>query len=84
LVVSKALKIERKNLHKAYQKLHFKAIAKSAFVKEATFSNYAVKLEKLIPTEEEAWFRRIENQKFQPYLERIPTTKRSLDANLSF
>ena len=82
--VAKALKSERKNLHKAYQKLHFKAIAQNTFAKEATFSNYAVKLEKLIPSEEEQWFRRTENQKFQPYLERIPTTKRSLDANLSF
>jgi Ca-activated chloride channel family protein len=83
-LVTDALKIERKNLHKAYQKLHFKAIAKSDFVKESVFSNYAVKLEKLIPSEEEQWFRTIENQKFQPYLERLPTTKRSLDANLSF
>ena len=82
--VAKALKIERKNLHKAYQKLHFKAVAKNDFVKESVFSNYAVKLEKLIPSEEEQWFRKIENQKFQPYLERLPTTKRSLDANLSF
>ncbi len=82
--VAKELKIERKNLHKAYQKLHFKAIAKNSFTKEAIFSNYAVKLEKLIPSEEEQWFKRLENQKFQPYLEHIPTTKRSLDANLSF
>ena len=83
-LVTEALKIERKNLHKSYQKLHFKAIAKSDFVKESVFSNYAVKLEKLIPSEEEQWFKKIENQKFQPYLEQLPTTKRSLDANLSF
>ena len=82
--VAKALKLERKNLHKAFQKLHFKPIVQNTFAKEATFSNYAVKLEKLIPSEEEQWFRRIEYQKFQPYLEHIPTTKRSLDANLSF
>jgi len=82
--VTKALKIQRKNLHTVYQKLHFKAIAKNSFAKEATFSNYAVKLNTLIPSEEERWFKRIELQKFQPYLERIPTTKRSLDANLSF
>ena len=82
--VAKALKSERKNLHKAFQKLHFKPIVQNTFAKEATFSNYAVKLEKLIPSEEERWFKRTENQKFQPYLERIPTTKRSLDANLSF
>jgi len=84
LQVTQALKAERKNLHKAYQKLHFKAIAKNSFTKEAIFSNYAVKLEKLIPSEEEQWFKRIAKQKFQPYLEHIPTSKRSLDANLSF
>ncbi|MBA1419522.1 MAG: VWA domain-containing protein [Epsilonproteobacteria bacterium] len=82
--VTKTLKVQKKNLHKAYQKLHFKVIAKNSFVKEATFSHYTVKLNKLIPSEEERWFKRIERQKFQPYLERIPTAKRSLDANLSF
>ena len=81
-VVQEQLKIERKNLHKAYQKLHFKSIAKqNSFAKENVFNNYAVKIHKLLPSQEEQWFAKILKQHDPSYLQKIPTTKRSQDAN---
>ena len=84
-IVKKQLKVERKNLHKAYQKLHFKSVAKqNSFAKENVFNSYAVKLHKLLPTQEEQWFAKILKQHSPSYLQKIPTTKRSQDANKSW
>jgi len=82
--VKKALKMQKKNLHKAYVKLHFKAVANNTFAKDATFSNYAVRVQKLLPSQEQKWFNKISKQSSHLYLEKILTTKRSVDANLSY
>ena len=85
LLVKQQLKVERKNLHKAYQKLHFKSVAKqNSFAKDNVFNSYAVKLHKLLPTQEEQWFAKILKQHAPSYLQKIPTTKRSQDANKSW
>ena len=83
-IVSKELKKQRKNLHKKYEKLHFKAVAGDAFSKNSAFSNYYIKLHNFMPDEEERWFQKISNQKSPTYLQKIKTTKRSLDANISW
>ena len=81
-LVKQQLKVERKNLHKAYQKLQFKPIAKqNSFAKQNVFNSYAVKLHKLLPSQEEQWFAKILKQHAPSYLQKIPTTKRSQDAN---
>jgi len=81
-IIKQQLKSERKNLHKAYQKLHFKPIARqNSFAKENVFNSYTVKLHKLLPSQEERWFAKILKQHTPTYLQKIPTTKRSQDAN---
>lgn len=81
-MVKKQLKAERKNLHKAFQKLRFKPVVKqTSYAKQNVFNNYAVKLNKLLPTQEEQWFAKILKQHGPSYLQKIPTTKRSQDAN---
>ena len=84
-LVKQQLKIERKNLHKAYQKLHFKSVAKqNSYAKANVFNSYAIKLHKLLPTQEEQWFAKILKHHTPNYLQKIPTTKRSKDANKSW
>ena len=83
-IVTMALKKERKNLHKKYEKLKFKAIGENAYAQNTPFSNYAIKLHKFMPSEEERWFQKVTNRKSPIYLQKITTTKRSLDANLSW
>ena len=83
-MVQKQLKIERKNLHKAFQKLRFKPVVKqTAYAKENVFNHYAVKIHKLLPSQEEQWFAKILKHHGPSYLQKIPTTKRSRDANTS-
>jgi Ca-activated chloride channel family protein len=84
IMVTQLLKVERKNLHKKYQKLHFKAIAAKEQQYKTPFTNYAVKLHKLLPNEEERWFRKVLQHKSPLYLQKIPTHQRSLDANISW
>ena len=81
--VTLALKKQRKNLHKKYEKLTFKAIGESAYSQNSAFSNYAIKLHTFMPSEEERWFQKVAKHKSPTYLQKIETTKRSLDANLS-
>jgi len=78
------LKVQRKNLHKKYQKLQFKAIGKNVYAPNPMFSNYAVKLTPLIPSEEEKWFKRISKNKSPFYLQKLTTHQRSQDANVSY
>ena len=83
-MINQQLKIERKNLHKAYQKLHFKAIAqKNSFTNESVFNHYSVKIDTLLPSQEEQWFRKILTHHGASYLQKIPTHKRSCDADTS-
>ena len=84
MMVTQLLKVERKNLHKKYQKLHFKAIAAKEQQYKTPFTNYAVKLHKLLPNEEERWFQKVLQHKSPLYLQKIPTHQRSLDANISW
>jgi len=83
-IINKQLKLERKNLHKKYQKLHFKAIANKQIEYKTPFTTYAVKLHKLLPDEESRWFNKLLRHKSPLYLQKIPTHLRSLDANLSY
>ena len=82
--VQQLLKIQRKNLHKAYQKLHFKPIAPSDFAKAAVFSDYSIKLQTLLPSQEQQWFDKILKHKNPVYLQKLHTTKRSQDASLPY
>jgi len=82
-IITKQLKLERKNLHKKYQKLHFKAIAAKQVAYKTPFTNYAVKLHTLLPDAEQRWFDKVLQHKSPLYLQKIPTHQRSLDANLS-
>ena len=78
------LKEQRKNLHKKYQKLEFKGIGQNVYTPNSMFSNYAIKLTPLIPSEEEKWFRRISKEKSPFYLQKLNTHLRSKDANVSY
>ena len=82
--VQQLLKIQRKNLHKAYQKLHFKPIAPSDFAKAAVFSDYSIKLQTLLPSQEQQWFNKILKHKNPVYLQKLHTTQRSQDASLPY
>jgi len=82
--VQQLLKVQRKNLHKAYQKLHFKPIAPSDFAKAAVFSDYSIKLQTLLPSQEQQWFNKILKHKNPVYLQKLHTTKRSKDASLPY
>ena len=82
--VQQLLKVERKNLHKAYQKLHFKPIASSDFAKASVFSDYSIKLQTLLPSQEQQWFNKILKHKNPVYLQKLHTTKRSTDASLPY
>ena len=76
--IQQLLKVQRKNLHKAYQKLHFKPVAPQKLCpKRAVFSEYSIKLHKLLPNQEQQWFNKILKQKNIVYLQKLPTTKRS-------
>ncbi len=79
--IQQQLKIQKKNLHKDYEKLYFKPIGKSEFADTTVFSNYAVKLNDFMPEEEERWFAKISKQKSPLFLQKIHTTRRSSDAN---
>jgi len=82
--VQQLLKVQRKNLHKAYQKLHFKPIAPSDFAKAAVFSDYSIKLHTLLPSQEQQWFNKILKHKNPVYLQKLHTTQRSQDASLPY
>ncbi len=82
-IVNKQLKIERKHLHKKYQKFHFKAITAKQQKYKTSFTHYVVKLDKLLPDEEARWFDKVLKHKSPLYLQKIPTRLRSLDANVS-
>ena len=77
------LKVQRKNLHKKYEKLKFKSIGKNIYADNSMFSNYAIKLNPLVPSEEEKWFKRISKEKSPFYLQKLTTHQRSQDANIS-
>jgi Ca-activated chloride channel family protein len=79
--IKKQLSIQRKNLHKKYQKLYFKALGKNDYAQNATFTNYAIKIHDYLPSAEELWFQKILKHKAPLYLQRLTTTKRSDDAN---
>ena len=83
-IVQKLLKIQRKNPHKAYQKLHFKPIAPSNFSKASVFSDYSIKLDTLLPSQEQQWFNKILKYKSPLYLQKLHTTKRSKDASFPY
>jgi len=83
-IIQQLLKVQRKNLHKAYQKLHFKPIAPSDFAKAAVFSDYSIKLQTLLPSQEQQWFNKILKHKNPVYLQKLHTTKRSQDASLPY
>ena len=83
-IITIALKKQRKNLHKKYEKLHFKAIGNNEFSQSNAFSNYAIKIHNFIPSEEEKWFQKISKHKFPTYLQKIKTHNRSIDANISW
>ena len=78
------LKVQRKNLHKKYQKLYFKPIAPSDFAKASVFSDYSIKLQTLLPSQEQQWFDKILKHKNPVYLQKLHTTKRSQDASLPY
>ena len=82
--IQQLLKVQRKNLHKAYQKLHFKPIAPSDFAKASVFSDYSIKIHTLLPSQEQQWFNKILKQKNPVYLQKLHTTKRSKDASLPY
>lgn len=82
-IINKQIKQERKNLHKKYQKLQFKAIAAKQQQYKTSFTNYTVKLHTLLPDEELRWFNKVLQHKSPLYLHKIPTHLRSLDANFS-
>jgi tetratricopeptide (TPR) repeat protein len=82
--VQALLKVQRKNLHKAYQKLHFKPIAPSDFAKASVFSDYSIKLHTLLPSQEQQWFDKILKHKTPVYLQKLHTTQRSKDASLPY
>jgi len=82
--IQQLLKVQRKNLHKTYQKLHFKPIAPSDFAKAAVFSDYSIKLQTLLPSQEQQWFNKILKHKNPGYLQKLHTTKRSQDASLPY
>jgi Ca-activated chloride channel family protein len=82
--VQALLKVQRKNLHKAYQKLHFKPIAPSDFAKASVFSDYSIKLHTLLPSQEQQWFNKILKHKTPVYLQKLHSTKRSKDASLPY
>jgi tetratricopeptide (TPR) repeat protein len=82
--VQQLLKVQRKNLHKAYQKLHFKPIAPSNFAKAAVFSDYSIKLQTLLPSQEQQWFNKILKHKNPVYFQKLHSTKRSQDASLPY
>jgi Ca-activated chloride channel family protein len=79
--IKKQLKTERKNLHKKYEKLHFKAIGQNGYAQNTAVSDYAIKLHKFIPSEEDKWFQKVMKHKIPLYLQKLNTTKRSSDAN---
>jgi len=82
--IQQLLKVQRKNLHKSYQKLHFKPIAPSDFAKAAVFSDYSIKLQTLLPSQEQQWFNKILKHKNPVYLQKLHTTQRSKDASLPY
>jgi len=82
--IQQLLNVQRKNLHKKYQKLHFKPIAPSDFAKVAVFSDYSIKLQTLLPSQEQQWFDKILKHKNPVYLQKLHTTKRSQDASLPY
>ena len=77
------LKVQRKNVHKKYEKLEFKGIGKNVYAPNSMFSNYAIRLTPLVPSEEEKWFKRIAKIKSPFYLQKLTTHIRSQDANVS-
>ena len=83
-LVTLALKKQRKNLHKKTKKLKFKSVGENPFSQNSAFTNYAIKLHKFVPSEEEQWFQKIAKQNAPTYLQKIKTTKRSIDANISW
>jgi len=82
--IQKLLKVQRKNLHKAFQKLVFKPVAPQRYTQNSVFSEYSIKLHKLLPDQEQQWFNKILKQKNTIYLQKLPTTKRSNDASLPY
>ena len=83
-VVTQVLKKQKKNRHKKNEKLHFKAIGDNASKNNNPFSNYSIKLHNFMPSEEERWFQKVAKHKSPTYLQKIKTTKRSIDANISW
>ena len=79
-----ALKKQRKKYHKKGEKLKFKAIVDNPVSKNNPFSTYAIKLHKFLPSEEELWFQKVAKHHSPTYLQKIHTTQRSLDANLTW
>jgi Ca-activated chloride channel family protein len=82
--IQKLLKIQRKNLHKAYQKLVFKPVAPQKYTQKSVFSDYSIKLQKLLPDQEQQWFDKILKHKNPVYLQKLHTTRRSQDASLPY
>jgi tetratricopeptide (TPR) repeat protein len=82
--IQQLLKVQRKNLHKAYQKLIFKAVAPQKYATKSVFSDYCIKLQKLLPDQEQQWFNKILKHKNPVYLQKLHTTKRSQDASLPY
>jgi len=82
--IQQLLKVQRKNLHKAFQKLYFKPIAPSDFAKASVFSDYSIKIQTLLPSQEQQWFNKILKHKNPVYLQKLHTTQRSQDASLPY
>jgi len=83
IIIKLALKKQRKNLHKKYEKIDFKPISENAFSKNNPFSNYTIKLRNFIPSEEERWFQKVSKHNSPTHIIKIKTEHRSIDANIS-
>lgn len=79
--IKKQIKIERKNLHKEYEKLRFKGLGQNEYAQNRAFTNYAVKINTFLPTEEKRWFHKVMKHRTPVYLQKLHTTKRSTDEN---
>lgn len=81
-IITQELKKRKKLLAKDTLKIQFKNRLKQQQEWHKISSSYSVKLEDLLLSDEEKWMKLIQNQKTPLFLQKIKTTRMSLDAQI--
>ena len=75
------LRKQQKRKGKFEEKIRFKAIASTQNSYKQRSSAYTIKLRPLSLSQEEKWLQTLQKQKSPLFIQKIPTSKKSLDAN---